>query len=432
MFSTVTSLFKNKDTRNRILFTIAALFVFRLGATITVPFVNVLNQSSLGANQGFLDLVNLLGGGSIERFSIFALGIGPYITASIIIQLLSMDVIPHLTELSKEGQTGKKQIDRYTRYLGVVLCILQAIVMVKFIFGYEHQVLTQDDWGTLFYVATILTGGMMFLLWIGDQISAKGIGNGISMIIFAGIVSNYPTVIYGMWTQLVNTGNSQEIFQGVLGFTGLMLVFVALIALVVFMTLAERRIPIVYTSSAVGQKHNGKNFLPFKINSASVIPVIFASAFMTAPIAIVNLLNVQNSFADFLRNFLNFNRVEGLVLYSVLIVLFTFFYTNLQIDPEKVSENLSKNGTYIPNVRPGKETKNYISMVLNRITVLGAASLLFVALLPHVLPMLIPSIPHGFAISGTGLIIVVGVALETSNQLRGQVTQKSYSGFLDR
>lgn len=432
MFSTVTSLFKTKDTRNRIFFTIFALFVFRLGATITVPFVNILNQSSLGSNQGFLDLVNLLGGGSIERFSLFALGIGPYITASIIIQLLSMDVIPHLTELSKEGQNGKKKLDRYTRILGVILCFVQAIIMVKFVFGNEHQVLTQDDWPTLLYVATVLTGGMMFLLWIGDQISAKGIGNGISMIIFAGIVSNYPTVIYGMWNQMVNTGNSQEIFQGVLAFSGIMLVFVALIALVVFMSVAVRRIPIKYTTSNVVQKNDKHTYIPFKINSASVIPVIFASAFMTAPIAIVNLFNVQNDFAQFMRNWLDFSRPGGLVIYSVLIVLFTFFYTNLQVDPEKIAENLSKNGTYIPNVRPGKETKNYIAMVLNRITVLGAASLLFIALLPHVLPMLIPSLPSGFALSGTGLIIVVGVALETSSQLKGQITQKSYSNFLNR
>lgn len=432
MLKTVANLLKNKETRNRILFTLGALFIFRLGATITVPFVNVLNQGSLGANQGFLDLVNLLGGGSIERFSLFALGIGPYITASIIIQLLSMDVIPHLTELSKEGQNGKRKLDRYTRILGVILSFIQAFVMVKFVFGAEHQVLVNNSLPVFLYVATILTGGTMFLLWLGDQISAKGIGNGISMIIFAGIVSNYPTIIYGMWSQTVNTGSNQEIFQGVLAFAGLMLIFVALIALVVFMSVAVRKIPIQYTSSAVVQKRSDMTFLPLKINSASVIPVIFASALMTAPIAIVNLLNVQNSFANGMRQFLDFSKPQGLVIYGVLIVLFTFFYTNLQVDPEKIAENLSKNGTYIPGVRPGKETKNYVAMVLNRITVLGALSLLFIALLPFVLPMIIPGLPNGFGISGTGLIIVVGVALETSNQLKGQITQKSYSGFLSR
>ncbi len=432
MFKTVANLVKNKEIRNRILFTLGALFIFRLGATITVPFVNVLNQASLGGGSSFLDLVNLLGGGSIERFSLFALGIGPYITASIIIQLLSMDVIPHLTELAKEGQNGKKKLDRYTRILGVVLCFVQAIVMVKFIFGAEHQVLTNNSLPTLLYVATILTGGTMFLLWLGDQITVKGLGNGISLIIFAGIVSNYPTMIYGMWQQTVSTGSNQEMFQGILAFAGLMLLFVALIALVIYMSVAVRKIPIQYTSSSLVQKRSDMTFLPLKINSASVIPVIFASAIMTAPVAVLNLFNVQYDWAWKLRDFLNFQKVEGLIFYGILIVLFTFFYTNLQVDPEKIAENLNKNGTYIPGVRPGKETKNYVTMVLNRITVLGALSLLFIALLPFVLPMIFPTLPNSFGISGTGLIIVVGVALETTSQLKGQMTQKSYRGFLKR
>lgn len=432
MFKTVANLVKNKEIRNRILFTLGALFIFRLGATITVPFVNVLNQASLGGGSSFLDLVNLLGGGSIERFSLFALGIGPYITASIIIQLLSMDVIPHLTELAKEGQNGKKKLDRYTRILGVILCFVQAIVMVKYIFGAEHQVLTNDNLLTLLYVATILTGGTMFLLWLGDQITAKGLGNGISLIIFAGIVSNYPTVIYGMWQQTVSTGSNQEMFQGILAFVGLMLLFVALIALVIYMSVAVRKIPIQYTSSSLVQKRSDMTFLPLKINSASVIPVIFASAIMTAPVAVLNLFNVQYDWAWKLRDFLNFQKVEGLIFYGILIILFTFFYTNLQVDPEKIAENLNKNGTYIPGVRPGKETKNYVTMVLNRITVLGALSLLFIALLPFVLPMIFPTLPNSFGISGTGLIIVVGVALETTSQLKGQMTQKSYRGFLKR
>lgn len=432
MLTTVANLFKNKDTRNRILFTIAMLFAFRLGASITVPFVNVLNSSALGNSQGFLDLVNLLGGGSIERFSLFALGIGPYITASIIIQLLSMDVIRSLTELSKEGQTGRKKLDKYTRYLSVVLSFFQAIVMVKYVFGGQQQVLVSDNLGTLLYVATILTAGTMFLLWMGDQISQKGIGNGISMVIFAGIVSNYPTTINGMWNQMVNNGNNQELFQGILGFSGLMAIFIGLIALVVFMNTAVRKIPIQYTSSSVVKKRSDMTYLPLRINSASVIPVIFASAFMTAPVALMNLFRASGNVSDFFRSLLNFREPAGLVLYGILIILFTFFYTNLQVDPDKISENLGKNGTYIPGVRPGKETRDYLSMVLNRITVLGSLSLLFIALLPYTLPMVVPGLPSNFGISGTGLIIVVGVALETSKTLKGQVTHKSYSDFLKR
>ena len=278
------------------------------------------------------------------------------------------------------------------------------------------------------FTATVLTAGTMFLLWLGDRISMKGIGNGISIIIFAGIVSNMPASFAQTWNILAGGTTQGELFNGILQFALFCLLYLAIVVFVVIMETAVRKIPIQYTNSS--NLRGGKNditFLPLKINSASVIPVIFAQSIMTAPQIIISFFNTD--LYNKLNSVLSLNKPFGLCLYALLTVLFTFFYTDLQVDPDKVAENLSKSGAYIPGIRPGNETRTYLHKVLNRITVLGAFFLTVVAVIPYLLPM-ITSLPQSTALGGTGIIIVVGVAMETVAQLKGQLTQKSYRGFL--
>ena len=427
MMHTFASLFKNKETRNKILFTLAMLLIYRIGSAIPVPGINSEALAASIGDNSILNMMNLLGGGALERMSVFAMGVGPYITASIIIQLLSMDVIPALTEMAKSGQTGRQKMDRITRYLGVVLAFVQAASLV-YGFDKQYKILENSGLSGYMFTATVLTAGTMFLLWLGDRISMKGIGNGISIIIFAGIVSNMPASFAQTWNILAGGTTQGELFNGILQFALFCLLYLAIVVFVVIMETAVRKIPIQYTNSS--NLRGGKNditFLPLKINSASVIPVIFAQSIMTAPQIIISFFNTD--LYNKLNSVLSLNKPFGLCLYALLTVLFTFFYTDLQVDPDKVAENLSKSGAYIPGIRPGNETRTYLHKVLNRITVLGAFFLTVVAVIPYLLPM-ITSLPQSTALGGTGIIIVVGVAMETVAQLKGQLTQKSYRGFL--
>ena len=425
MMHTFASLFRNKEIRNKIFFTLAMLLIYRIGSAIPVPGVDASALAAGIADNSILSMMNLLGGGAFERMSVFALGVGPYITASIIIQLLSMDVIPALTEMTKSGQTGRQQLDKITRYLGVVLALVQSFSMV---YGFDRQygVLEGAGVSAYLYTATILTAGTMFLLWIGDRISLKGIGNGISVIIFAGIVSNIPANFTQVFNILVGGSSQGAVFNGVLQFVLYCILYLAIVIGVVIMQLAVRKIPIQYTNSA-GPRAQDITYLPFKINSASVIPVIFANAIITAPQIVLSFVNYD--LYQKVSAFLSLNRPLGLCIYALLTFMFTFFYTDLQVDPDKVAENLGKSGAYIPGIRPGSETRTYLHKVLSRITVLGATALTVSAVLPYLLPMF-TAIPTSSAIGGTGIIIVVGVAMETMSQLKGQLTQKQYQGFL--
>ena len=421
-------MFKNKEIRKKIFFTLAMLLIYRIGSSIPVPGIDAATLAKQISDNSILSMMNLLGGGALEKMSIFAMGVSPYITASIIIQLLSMDVIPSLTEWAKSGQTGRQKIEKTTRYLGVVLAFVQAFSLV---YGFDKQyaILESSALSTYLYVATILCAGTMFLVWIGDRISMKGIGNGISIIIFAGIVSNMPTQFAQIYSILVGGTSNGEVFNGVLQFVLYCLIYLAIVVFVVIMETAVRKIPIQYTNSI--SNRGGKSdvtFLPFKINSASVIPVIFAQSIMTAPQIVISFFNTD--LYQKLQNYLSLTKPFGLALYAVLTILFTFFYTDLQVDPDTVADNLKKSDAYIPGIRPGQDTKKYLHKVLNRITVLGALGLTLVAVIPYLLPMF-TSIPASSAIGGTGIIIVVGVVRETIGQLEGQLTQKNYHGFLN-
>ena len=426
MIQTFLSLFKNKEIRGKILFTLAMLFIYRLGSAIPVPGVDSEILAASVSDNSIINMMNLLGGGTFERLSIFAMGVTPYITASIVIQLLSMDVIPYLTELAKSGQTGRLKLDKITRDLGVILSFVQAFTMVMG-FDRSYGVMTNGGVAAYLYAATVLTAGTMFLLWIGDRISQFGIGNGISIIIFAGIVSNLPFNYAQVYNVLVDTANQTAMFNGIIEFVLYLIVNLVIIVLVVIMQLAVRKIPIQYTSSSLAKGRNDITYLPLRINSASVIPVIFAQAIITAPQIVLSFVNYEAY--QSLSNFLSLQKPLGLLLYAILTILFTFFYTDLQVNPEKIAENLGKSGAYIPGVRPGNETKEYLKKVLNRITVLGACGLTIIAVIPYLLPM-ITNLPASTSVGGTGIIIVVGVAMETMTQLKGQLTQKQYHGFL--
>jgi len=426
MMRTFAAMFKNKEIRNKILFTLAMLLIYRIGSAIPVPGVNAEQLASQIADNSILNMMNLLGGGALERLSVFAMGVTPYITASIIIQLLSMDVIPALTEMTKSGQTGRMKIEKITRYLGVVLSFIQAFSLV-YGFDKQYHILENAKLSGYLYTATIMTAGTMFLIWIGDRISTRGIGNGLSIIIFAGIVSNMPASFVQVYNILAGGATQGELFNGILQFALYCFLYLAIVIFVVIMETAVRKIPIQYTNSSNVRGGNDITYLPFKINSASVIPVIFAQSIMTAPQIIISFFNTE--LYTKLNNFLSLNKPIGLCIYAVLTVLFTFFYTDLQVDPDQVADNLGKSGAYIPGIRPGSETKRYLHKVINRITVLGALSLMIIAVIPYLLPMF-TSLPTSTAIGGTGIIIVVGVAKETVAQLKGQLTQKNYRGFL--
>ena len=424
------AIFTNKDIRNRILFTLFAFLVYRLGSAITVPDVNTADLVAGIEDNSLFAMINLLGGGGLEQFSIFALGVTPYITASIIIQLLSMDVVPHLSELAKNGATGRKTLDKYTRYLAVVFAFVQSFSLV---YGFSQTYTTLIEGGVtmakIMYIATIFTAGSMFLVWIGDQISIKGIGNGISMVIMAGIVGRMPQQFADAWTTLI--GAESTIENGAWLFAGYILVYLLIIIFVTLINTAERRIPIQYTSSSIQlSKRSESNYLPLKVNSASVIPVIFASSLMMAPLQIASFFPT-NDIIRTMQDWLGLQTWYSLVIYVLLILFFTFFYTKMQINPEKISENLGKSGAYILIVRPGTETKNYVNKVLSRITVLGSICLALIAVLPHIMPLIWTDMPTSMALGGTGMIIVVGVAIETVRQVQGLITQKSYKKYFE-
>lgn len=425
----IKAMFANKDIRDRILFTLLAFLVYRLGCAITVPDVNTAGLVAGLSDNSLLALMSLLGGGGIEQFSIFALGVTPYITASIIIQLLSMDVIPSLTELSKSGANGRKKLDQYTRYLAVVFSFVQSISLC-YTFNNQYTGLFVGGLNPAktIYISTIFTAGSLFLVWLGDQISVKGIGNGISMVIMAGIVGRMPQQFTAAWDSLMGG----DVANGPVLFGAYILLYLLIIVFITLINSAELRIPIQYTSSSVTLAQSGKmNYLPLKVNSASVIPVIFASSLMMAPIQVASFFANGAEWYQIMQNWLGMGTWYSLTVYVVLIIAFTFFYSHMQINPEQVAENLGKSGAYIPSVRPGKTTEIYLTKSLDRLTVLGSAALALIAVIPHLMPLIWKDLPTSMALGGTGMIIVVGVAIETVRQVKGMITQRSYKKYYE-
>ena len=433
----VSAILHNKEIMNRILFTLAIFLIFRIGSALTVPGVEI-SKDAFDTNNVF-GMLNLMGGGALQSFSLFALGVSPYITAQIIVQLLQM---PVLTELGKEGESGRKKIDMATRYLTLLLGAVQAYGVTVTMMNSDYITLTDTTILGYLKIIVYLVAGSMLLMWLGDQITTKGIGNGISMIIFAGIVSALPNQIYGAFANYLSqnllTGNPSLILEGVIK---LLLYLLSFFLIVVFVTYTEksvRKLPVSHSATGQSGNENAQSsFLPIKINSSGVIPVIFASSIMMAPSIIVSFVSGGNTVPNWAQTMINvFNYQSmvdmgtwsfpwGLIIYLFLIIVFTFFYSNLQINPERLAKDFHDNGTYITGLRPGNETEKYIRKVLNRVTLLGALALMLIAALPIVLS-LTGLVPQSLALGGTGLIIVVGVAIEVFNQINGLLAAQDY------
>ena len=414
MFRGFSQLFNkaNKDLRKRIYFTLFCLGIFCLGTTITIPWA-----SAVYDDLGFLEIFNLMSGGGLRSFSIFGLGVSPYITASIITELLQMDIIPYFKELKDEGYTGRQKINKITRYLGIIIGFIQAYVICIF---YMKGV----DTFTMIKTSLVMTAGTAFCLWMGDQINNKGIGNGQSMLIMAGIIQSMPTIFSGAFEGLITNGTYSNVV-GIILFIIFILIYILIIVGIIWVQLAERRIPIQYanrTTSAYGAQ---QSFLPIKINSAGVVPVIFASILTTIPATVVGLIGNQGAI-DFVNKYIVYTSPTGFILYVLFIIFFGYFYTFLVMNPDEMSKNLNERGGYIPGVRPGEDTSKYISNSLGKLTLVGSIFLVILAGIP-ILVSNFSNLPSSVTIGGTGMLIVVGVAIETYKQMESSLVSRSYT-----
>lgn len=422
--------FKKGELRRKVVFTLGILFVFRLGAGIVIPYIDTSAITSAATSSGIFGIMNMLGGGTLEKFSLFSLGVSPYITSSIIIELLSMDVIPALAQWNKEGNTGKKKKDRVTRVLTLALAIIQG-GSLTYAFDKGYSILASSSIWTYVYVVIVMAAGSMFTMWLGDQITIKGVGNGTSLLIFTGIVANLPNSFISSFKSMVTFGSAYKTVTSLAWYILFVIVYLAIVVFVVFEEGAIRKIPIIYATNTQTVMHTKESTnLPIKINSSSVIPVIFAASVLAAPRTIISFMK-STSTTQMIDNILNYQKPIGFVLYIVMIILFTFFYSNLQIDAKKISEDLKKSGGAIPGVRTGDDTKKYIGTVLNRVTVVGSLFLAIIASIPIIAPEIWKMTSNNaLSLGGTGLIIVTGVALETVRAIKSMLTRREYHGYI--
>lgn len=422
--------FKKGELRRKVVFTLGILFVFRLGAGIVIPYIDTSAITSAATSSGIFGIMNMLGGGTLEKFSLFSLGVSPYITSSIIIELLSMDVIPALAQWNKEGNTGKKKKDKVTRVLTLALAIIQG-GSLTYAFDKGYSILASSSIWTYVYVVIVMAAGSMFTMWLGDQITIKGVGNGTSLLIFTGIVANLPNSFISSFKSMVTFGSAYKTATSLAWYILFVIVYLAIVVFVVFEEGAIRKIPIFYaTNTQTVMLTKESTNLPIKINSSSVIPVIFAASVLAAPRTIISFMK-STSTTQMIDNILNYQKPIGFVLYIVMIILFTFFYSNLQIDAKKISEDLKKSGGAIPGVRTGDDTKKYIGTVLNRVTVVGSLFLAIIASIPIIAPEIWKMTSNNaLSLGGTGLIIVTGVALETVRAIKSMLTRREYHGYI--
>ena len=422
--------FKKGELRRKVVFTLGILFVFRLGAGIVIPYIDTSAITSAATSSGIFGIMNMLGGGTLEKFSLFSLGVSPYITSSIIIELLSMDVIPALAQWNKEGNTGKKKKDKVTRVLTLALAIIQG-GSLTYAFDKGYSILASSSIWTYVYVVIVMAAGSMFTMWLGDQITIKGVGNGTSLLIFTGIVANLPNSFISSFKSMVTFGSAYKTATSLAWYILFVIVYLAIVVFVVFEEGAIRKIPIIYATNTQTVMHTKESTnLPIKINSSSVIPVIFAASVLAAPRTIISFMK-STSTTQMIDNILNYQKPIGFVLYIVMIILFTFFYSNLQIDAKNISEDLKKSGGAIPGVRTGDDTKKYIGTVLNRVTVVGSLFLAIIASIPIIAPEIWKMTSNNaLSLGGTGLIIVTGVALETVRAIKSMLTRREYHGYI--
>ncbi len=429
MFQTISNFMRVGDIRNKIIFTLLMLVVFRIGTFIPVPNVNA-DVLRLNDELNVFGILNTFGGGALSNFSILAMGIMPYITASIIIQLLQMDVVPKFTEWSKQGEVGRRKLAQFTRYGTIGLGFIQALGMS---YGFNSMaggmLIENPGIGTYLLIAVVLTAGTAFLMWLGELITSKGVGNGISIIIFAGIAAGIPTTVNQIYAQQFEDAGEQ-LFLRIITVLLIVIAVIAIVVGVIFIQQALRKIPIQYAKRLVANSPVGgqSTHLPLKVNAAGVIPVIFAISFIITPPTIASFFG-QNDVTMWIQNTFDYTRPVGMILYVALIIAFTYFYTFVQVNPEQMAENLKKQGGYIPGIRPGRSTQEYVTKILYRLTFVGALFLAAISVLP-VFFIQIADLPQSAQIGGTSLLIVVGVALETMKQLESQLVKRHYKGFI--
>ena len=438
MFQTIKNALKTPEVRKKLMYTLILIVIFRLGCYITVPGVDSFQLAEAFKGQGMASLIDMISGGAFSRLSIFAMSISPYITASIVIQLLGM-VIPALERLTKEGgEEGRNKINRYTKILTIILALIEGIGI--YLSYRSSGIFIDTGWMTGVTVVVSLMAGTALLMWLGEQITNKGIGNGISIIIFVGIIAGLPRGVTTIWNLIFANGEFST--TGLLIALGIIIGAIILVAGVVFVQQAERRVPVQYSKKVVGRKMVGaqNTHIPLKLAMAGVMPVIFASSFMTFPAMIIQMfipdIATQTGFWSVIYNFsiatssssvgIGYS-IANAIVYLLLIVGFTFFYTYATFNPAEVSNNIKRNGGFIPGIRAGKPTTDYLSSIISKLTVFGGIFLAIIA----ILPMLLRFTSLNLAFGGTSILIVVGVALETVQQLESQLVMRHYKGFLE-
>ncbi len=422
MLETIKNAWKVKEIRNKILFTIFIIAIFRIGSVIPVPYIDVAALKSSGTTNEFFSYLSILTGGGLEYGAIFAMSITPYINASIIIQLLCV-AIPYLERLSKEGEEGQKKLATITRYTTVILALIQGIAYFFYLKASNYLNVTKGVWFAAIVIVLSFTAGSAIVMWLGEQIDVKGIGNGISILLFAGILSRGPQAFQALWYYWKELDRYFAVI-------GIVIAFLLIIAFIVWMTNAERRIPVQYAKRVVGNKmYGGQNtHIPIKVNMSGVMPVIFASSILMLPTMILSFKsNTTSSFAKFLALFSTRGAFYA-VIYFIMIIAFAYFYATIQFNPVEMANNLRKNGGAIPGIRPGKPTSDFISKILSRITLMGALFLSVIA----ILPIIVGSVGGiNISLGGTSVLIMVGVALDTVQNLESQMMMRHYKGFLD-
>ena len=430
MLSAFGMAFKTPELRKKIFFTLSIMALFRFGSVVPTPGVSYANVKACLANadnSGLFGLINLFSGGALLQLSVFALGIMPYITASIIVQLLTV-VIPRFETLKKEGQSGQATLTQYTRYLTIGLAILQSTGLIavartpgRLISGCSLPIIPDASWQRIVTMIVVMTAGTSVVMWLGELITDRGVGNGMSILIFTSIAAGFPGQLWAI-----------KVSKGLPVFLFVMLMGVAVVAAVVFVEQAQRRIPVQYAKRMVGRQAYGgtSTYIPIKVNQAGVIPVIFASSLLYIPSLIVNFTNSQAGWAVWIsRNLVNGDNWIYITAYSALIIFFTYFYVAITFNPEEVADNMKKYGGFIPGIRAGRPTSEYLTYVLSRITAPGSLYLALVAIIP-IIALVSFGASQNFPFGGTAILIVVGVGLDTAKQIESQLQQRSYEGFL--
>ena len=421
---------KVKHVRNKIFYTLFIILVFRIGTHITVPGINAKSLEQL-SDLPFLNMLNLVSGNAMRNFSVFSMGVSPYITASIVVQLLQMDILPKFVEWGKQGEVGRRKLNQATRYISLALAFIQSIGITAGFNTLSSVALVKNlDIKTYMLIGALLTTGSMIVTWLGEQITDKGFGNGVSMIIFAGIISSIPSAISTIYQDFFVNVRATDMMSSYIYVAILIFAVLAIVFFTTFVQQAEYKIPIQYTKLAQGAPTS--SYLPLKVNPAGVSPVIFASSITTIPSTIIPFFQHGKDipWLTTLQNVLNYQTPTGMLIYAVLIILFSFFYTFVQVNPEKTAENLQKSASYIPRVRPGRETEEYMSSTLKKLATIGSVFLAFISLTPIAAQQML-NLSSSIALGGTSLLILISTGIEGMKQLEGYLLKRQYVGFMN-